>query len=401
MTTSTTTNDLNYDPTSIDTARNPHDLFRRLRNEAPLYYNEERDFYALSRLEDVERAHIDRQTFLSGRGVTLSMITMNFPIPKGTVLFEDAPTHAIHRSMLAQMFTARRVADLEPTIRQLCADLLDPFVGVGSFDFETDFGAVMPTKVIGMLVGIPEQDQIAVRDHFDANRTRETQNDRGGEGNILDGEIFADYIDWRVEHPSDDIMTVLLNVEFEDETGTTRRLTREELLAYVNIVAAAGNDTTRRLIGWTGKVLADHPDQRRLLLEDPSLVPQAIDEILRFEPPTNQACRYVAHDVELHGTTVPQGSVMALLLTAANRDDRHFDTPDRFDVSRAPGQIFSFGWGPHYCLGQALARLEGRIALEEVLRRFPVWEVDADNSQFGFDGDGGLRGWDRLPVFTM
>jgi cytochrome P450 len=205
-------------------------------------------------------------------------------------------------------------------------------------------------------------------------------------------------VDWRAENPSDDVISQLLQAEFEDEDGVTRHLTREELLAYVNIVAAAGNDTTRRLISYTGKVLAEHPDQRRMVAEDPGLAANTIEEMLRFEPPPLQSCRYVDRDVELYGQTVPAGSHMALLVTSANRDERHIEDPDRFDINRTPGQIFTFGFGAHYCIGQALARLQGRIALEEVLKRWPEWEVDWDNTKFVFDG--ALRGWDSLPVFT-
>jgi cytochrome P450 len=289
------------------------------------------------------------------------------------------------------MFTPRKVKEVEPTIRQLCADLLDPLVETGRFDFAKDLGAIMPTKVVGMLIGIPDDRSESVRDHFDANR-------RQGPDHETDftGAIFAEYVDWRAENPSNDVITQLLNAEFEDERGVTRRLTREELLAYVNIVAAAGNDTTRRLISWTGKVLAEHPDQRRMVAEDRSLVTNTIEEVLRYEPPPLQACRYAAKESEWHGQTVPEGSIMALLVASANRDERRIEDPDRFDVTRTPGQIFTFGFGAHYCIGQALARLQGQIALDEVLNRFPEWEVDWDNAQFAFDTD--LRGWDSLPA---
>jgi cytochrome P450 len=293
------------------------------------------------------------------------------------------------------MFTPRKVSGLEPQIREFCAQQLDPLVGTGHFDFAKDLGAVMPTKVVGMLIGIPEDRSESIRDHFDRFRSGERPENRQ---EVFDGKIFAEYIDWRMEHPSDDVMSQLLFAEFEDENGVQRTLTRDEVLAYVNIVAAAGNDTTRRLISWSGKVLAEHPDQRKMLVEDPGLAPNAIEEVLRFEPPPLQACRYAARDSEWHGQTVPAGSIMALLVASANRDDRHFDDPDRFDIRRASGQIFTFGFGAHYCLGHALARLQGRIALEEVLARFPEWEVDWDNAEFAFDGD--LRGWDSLPVFT-
>ena len=386
--------ELIYDPYSEEVAYNPHPLFRRLRNEAPLYHNEEQDFYALSRFDDVERVHLDKDTYISSRGVTLSLLKANVEFPPGTVIFEDPPAHTIHRSLLSRMFTPKKVSALEPQIRSLCAELLDPLVGRGGFDFASDLGAVMPTKVVGMLIGIPDEASESVRDHFDAFRKDRSETHM----EVFDGAIFAEYIDWRIDHPSDDVMTQLLYAEFEDETGIRRRLTREELLAYVNIVAAAGNDTTRRLISWTGKVLAEHPDQLRMLVEDRTLVLNAIEEVLRFEPPPLQNCRYVARDCEWYGRTVPAGSALAMLVPSANRDERHIDDPDRFDVTRRPGQIFTFGFGAHYCLGQALARLQGRIALEEVLARFPEWEVDWDNAKFVCDGD--LRGWDALPVLT-
>lgn len=390
------TEPLVYDPKSMETGYDPHALFRRLRDEAPLYYNEEQDFYALSRFDDVERAHVERDTFISSRGVTLDLLKADVEFPPGTVIFEDPPSHTIHRALLSRMFTPRKVAGLEPKIRALCAELLDPLVGTGRFDFATDLGAIMPTKVVGMLIGIPDEDAEAIRDHFDSFRNERRDNE--DRHDVFDGEIFAQYIDWRAAHPGDDVITQLLNAEFEDEQGERRHLTREELLAYVNIVAAAGNDTTRRLISWTGKVLAEHPDQRRLLVEDTTLIPNAIEEVLRFEPPPLQSCRYVAKDTEWYGQTVPAGSHMALLVASANRDERHFDDPDRFDVRRTPGQIFTFGFGAHYCIGQALARLQGRLALDEVLKRFPEWDVDYDNAKFVFDGD--LRGWDSLPVTT-
>src|SRR5438045_3637155 len=165
-------------------------------------------------------------------------------------------------------------------------------------------------------------------------------------------------------------MTELLFAEFEDETGTSRRLTRDEVLIYVSVVSGAGNGTTNRLIGWMGKVLAEHPEQRRALVEDRALVPNAIEELLRFEPPGPHVARFVSEDVEYHGQTVPAGSALLLMVASANHDDRRFDDPERFDIHRNFGQHVTFGYGAHYCLGAALARLEGRIALDEVLRRF-------------------------------
>jgi cytochrome P450 len=193
-------------------------------------------------------------------------------------------------------------------------------------------------------------------------------------------------------------MTELIRAEFEDEIGTKRRLTRAEILTYVSVLAGAGNETTTRLIGWAGKVLGDHPQERRMLVEDRSLIPNAVEEILRFEPPAPHVGRYVARDVEIHGRTVPKGSAMLMLVGAANRDERRYADADRFDVRRNIGQHFTFGFGAHFCLGAALARLEGRVALEEILKRFPAWEVDLTRAKLASTST--VRGWETLPVFT-
>ena len=247
-------------------------------------------------------------------------------MPSGVLIFEDPPVHTVHRRLMSRVFTPKRVAALEPQIREFCARSLDPLVGAEEFDFIADLGAQMPMRVIGMLLGIPEQDQEAVRDKVDANLRTEAGQPMEVSENFVPTDMFADYIDWRADHPSDDIMTELLQAEFEDETGTVRRLTRDELLTYISVITGAGNETTGRLIGWTGKVLADHPDQRRELVEDRSLLPNAIEEVLRFEPPAPHAARYVAQDVEIQGQTVPEGSIMVLLPGSANHDDRRFPT---------------------------------------------------------------------------
>ena len=393
------TDDVYFDPYDVEINADPYPVFRRLREEAPLYYNERHDFYALSRYEDVNRAIVDHGLFSSARGAILELIRANIPIPSGVLIFEDPPVHDIHRKLLARMFTPRKIALLETKIREFCAKSLDPVVDTGRFDFVTDLGAQMPMKTISALIGIPEADQQAVRDHVtEQMRTEAGQPMKAAEEGLVSGDIFADYIDWRAEHPSDDIMTELLNVEFVDETGTTRRLTRDELLVYLNVVAGAGNDTTTRLIGWAGKVLAEHPDQRRQLVEDPTLIPKAVEELVRFEPPAPHVARYVTCDVEYYGRTVPEGSVMMMLIGAANRDHHQFPPEgDVFDINREVHAHLGFSVGAHYCLGSALARLEGRVALEEILKRFPEWEVDLPNA--ALSPTSTIRGWDTMPAF--
>lgn len=398
MTTSAT-DELYYDPWNADLNVDPYPMFKRIRDEAPLYYNQVHDFYALSRFDDVNRTLVDHQSFSSARGAVLEIIKSGIEIPSGLLVFEDPPIHDIHRNLLARAFTPRMINALEPKVREFTQKCLDPVVGGDSFDFVKDLGAVMPLRVVGMLFGIPEDYQRRIQEDGD----RHVRTERGGqmtdnpEGALSDGQVFADFIDWRIDHPADDLTTELLNAEFEDETGTVRNLRRDELLLFMNVVAVAGAETTTRLIGWSGKLLSEHPAQRRQLIADRSLLPGAIEEILRYEPPALQIARYVTRDVEFHGSTVPQGSALLTLVGAANRDERRFgDDAEIFDISRPPRQHLTFGVGAHYCLGNALARIEGRIALDEILNRFPNWEVDLDNAVLA--SASAVRGWDSMPA---
>jgi cytochrome P450 len=390
--------DIYYDPYDFEIDVDPYPVWKRMRDEAPLYYNEKYDFYAVSRFDDVERCSVDWRTYLSGRGSVLEMIKMGVDIPPGSILFEDPPTHDIHRSLLSRVFTPRRIAEIEPKVRAFCAASLEPLVGAGGFDFIGDLGAQMPMRTIGMLLGIPEQDQEALRDRLDSGmRLKEGAPPDPNDTLVsLADEAFAEYIDWRAEHPSDDLMTELLNAEFEDHTGVTRTLSREEILGYVGLLAGAGNETTTRLIGWMGKLLAENPGERRKVVEDRSLVPNTIEELLRIEAPSPVQSRYISRDVEHYGQKIDAGNVMVLLTAAGNHDERHFPDPDRFDIEREIDHHLSFGYGIHFCLGAALARLEGRVALDEVLDRFPEWDVDWERAEQAHTST--VRGWEKLPV---
>ncbi len=395
--TASTTSAAYYDPYDPEIHADPYPAFRRLREEAPLYYNEQYDFYALSRFADVDQGLIDHTTFSSAKGGILEIIKANVEMPSGVFIFEDPPLHTAHRGLLSRVFTPKKMNALEPQIREYCAKVLDPLVGGDGFDFVRDFGTIMPMRVIGMLLGIPEVDQDAVRQRGDDRLRHEAGTPQDYDNHsFADGTFFAEYIEWRADNPSDDLMTDLLHAEFEDPSGEVRTLTREEILIFVNILATAGNETTNRLIGWSGKILAEHPDQRRALGADRDLLPNAIEEILRYEPPAIQICRSVTRDVEYYGQTVPEGSAMMFLAGAANRDHRVFPPDgDVFDVHRTMGHHLAFGYGIHFCLGAALARLEGRIALDEVLTRFPDWDVDLDNAVLDHSA---VRGWQSLPA---
>lgn len=388
-----------FDPYKVELRADPYPTYKRLRDEAPLYYNEQYDFYAVSRADDIERGLLDRETYISGRGGILEIIKSNAQFPRGVFIMEDPPLHTVHRALLAKTFTPKRMNALEPKIREFCARCLDPLVGTGRFDFVADLGAQMPMRVIGMLLGIPDQDLETVRAQADTQLRTEPGKPMAYDVSHTVGESFDEYIEWRTKHPSDDLMTELLNAQFKDETGTTRKLTREEILSMVNMLAGAGNETTNRLIGWTGKVLAEHPDQRRELVENRALIPSAIEEILRFEPPGPQIGRYVDRDVEVHGQKIPKGSTMLFIIASGNRDERRYADAERFNIHRQMRSHLVFGYGIHTCLGAALARAEGRLALDEILKRFPDWEVDYDNASLMSTST--VRGWDSMPVFTQ
>jgi cytochrome P450 len=386
-----------FDPYDVDINADPYPTYRRLREEAPIYHNERYDFWALSRHDDVHKGLLNWQTFSNTRSDILDIIKAGVDLPPGVILFEDPPLHTMHRGLMSRVFTPRRMAALEDQVREFCVRCLDPLVGSGGFDIVAELASMMPMRVIGMLLGIPEQDQVAVRNRTDANlRTEPGKPMKVKQEAVANGDIFADYIEWRATHPSDDLMTQLLTAEFEDEHGEKRTLTRPEVLTYTAVIAGAGNETTGRLIGWLAKVLAEHPDQRRAVVQDRALIPNVIDETLRFEPTGHATARSVTEDVEYYGTTVPAGSPILLLLASANRDERRFENPDVYDARRNDLQHLTFGYGHHFCLGASLARLEGRVALDELLNRFPEWDIDYDNIKLAPTST--VRGWERMPL---
>lgn len=390
-----------YDPFDHRIDDDPYPVWARMRAEAPLYRNEKYNFYALSRYADVVRALPDWQTYRSGHGTTADILFSGIEVPPGILLFEDPPLHDLHRRLLSRVFTPRRMLAVEDLVRDFCTRALDSLQDLDGFDVVTNFGAILAMRTIGYLLGLPEEGQQAIRDRNDALITV-TESDGGVNEvspTIFEESIamFADYIQWRADHPSDDLMTDLLNAEIEEPDGTVRRLERNEVLAYTAMIAGAGNETSTRLIAFMTQLLAEHPDQRAELVADRSLIPGAVEETLRYEPPSPVQARYVAQDAQWYGHTVTEGSYMLLLNGSANRDAAHFEEPDRFDIHRQGGHL-SFGQGIHFCLGSALARLEARIAVEEMLDRWPQWEVDYAGAERARTSS--VRGWSKLPVRT-
>lgn len=316
------------------------------------------------------------------------------------MIFMDPPEHDRLRALVSRAFSPRRIAELEPTVREIVRGYLDPQVGGSGFDFVADFGAKVPMMVISAMLGVPPEDREQIRQWTDETLHREPgEVDPGPRiGPILAqvGGYFLRYVNERREKPRDDMMTDLIEADIEDETGTKRRLADAELVAFIMLISGAGNETVARLLGFAGHTLARNPREREKLVERPGLIPNAIEELLRYEAPSPVQGRTVMRDVEWYGTPIPAGSVILLLTGSAGRDERQYPDPDRFDVEREVGRHMSFGYGTHFCLGASLARLEGRVALEEALARFPRWEVDWDGVERVTTST--VRGFAKLPI---
>jgi cytochrome P450 len=390
---------LYWDPFDTDIDRDPYDVWRRMRDDAPVYRNERFDFYALTRYADVEAAHRDPATYSSAHGTVLELMS-DHVMGGGFMIFMDPPDHTQLRSLVSRAFTPRRVTRLEVRIRELCAELFDAQTGRSRFDYVQDFSARLPAEVIAALIGVPEGDREFVRNHIDLMFHIEPGvgmiNDISlRAGNVLTHYLHEQLVD-RAAHPRDDMLTDLTVAEITDETGAIRKLTAAESATFANLIVSAGTETVARLLGNFAVVLAANPDQRAELVADPALIPNTVEELLRFEAPSPVQGRWTTRAVELHGRTIPANSKVLLLTGAAGPDERKYPDADRFDVHRPIDHHVAFGYGIHFCLGGALARLEGRIGMEETLRRFPTWEVDHDEVVRLHTST--VRGYSQVPI---
>ncbi len=386
-----------YDPYDYRIDADPHPIWARMRDEAPVYYNDRFDFYALSRFSDVYAASVNHETFSSAEGTVLELI--GSPLDPPPMIFMDPPRHTAFRKMVASIFTPRRMGLLEERIHELCRGYLDPFREASTFDYVGDFGARLPVMVVSSLLGIPREDQDMVRAWTDAVLHRnEGETGMSAEALAAFGSVHAYFqaqIEERRTRPRDDLMSDLITSELPESTGP-RRLTDGELHVFFNLISSAGNETVARLLGWTALTLAQWPAQRARLVENPSLIPSAVEELLRWEAPSPIQARVLTRPVELHGTTLPQGAKVALLTGSAGRDPREFADPDRFDATREITRHVSFGYGIHFCLGASLARIEARTAIAETLERFPEWDVDENAVEMVHTST--VRGPARVPL---
>jgi cytochrome P450 len=375
-----------YDPYDAGIDADPYPVWKRLRDDAPLYYNEQHDFYALSRFPDVLAASLDWTTYSSARGTVLEFIDTITPPTEapetdpsfGMMIFTDPPRHEELRRLVSRAFTPRRVSALDVRVRELCAEFLEPQRGGTGFDYVEDFAAKIPTMVIGELLGVPKHDQDQLRQWGDVMLRLEPDGMSAEKMEAI--ERFGKYMEAMVEErrrtPRDDMVSDLIAAEITRDDGSRRKLDHQEVMAFFTLLEIAGSETTARLLGWASVLLARHPEQRAKLVADRALVPNAVEELLRYEPPSPIQARFVTRAAEWHGHVVPAGSKIALLTGSAGHDEREFADPDRFDVERRFDRHVTFGYGVHFCLGANLARLEAQIVIEETLGRFPEWHVD-------------------------
>jgi len=400
-----TVTDLYYDPYDYTIDTDPYPIWKRMRDEAPVYYNEKLDFYALTRYDDVLEGLLATDTFVSSHGILLEVIT-DEPYGIPMMIMMDPPEHTKLRKLVARAFTPRRIADLEQRIVKLCHEFFDTVEGEDEFDYIERFAGVLPPTVILQLVGYPEGHARAFKEMQDHNlhvdegstATANARRDLVNENGEIDNEAFAiipELMEMRRKDPQDDLLTGLVHAEIEDD-GETLTLTLEEILAFVQLISGAGTETVARLLGFAAVTLNRFPDQRQLLLDDPSLMSNAVEELLRYEAPSPTQSRWVARDVELHGVTIPRGAKISLLNGSADRDERHFPDPDVFDVRRDIDRHLALGYGAHFCIGAALARLESRVALAETLKRFPTWDID--ESRLEFVHTATVRGYASVPM---
>ena len=375
--------------------RDPFSMYAALREHDPVHHVADGDFYVLTRFEDVWAAAGDPQTFSSARGLTVAYDEMDVTGLEVAMpmVFLDPPAHTAFRRLVTKDLTTRAVATIEPAVRAFVVERLESLRGAGTIDIVAQLCKALPSFVVAHYLGVPDADRPLFDRWTEAIVQAAAAGKAGAAGDPFAELLgyFASLIDRRRREPADDIVSDL--ARRGEDTVTTARI-----LGFAFTMVTGGNDTATGMLAGAACLLTERPDQRARLLADPALIPNAVEEILRFEPPAPHVARYVARDVEVHGRTVPEGSVMMLLIGAANRDDRRHPDGDRFDIHRQVDQHLTFSHGIHFCLGAALARLEGRVALEEVLKRFPEWEVDWSRAKLATTST--VRGWETLPVLT-
>jgi cytochrome P450 len=372
-----------FDPFSDEYFNDPSEVYRRLRDEAPVYYNARYGFYALSRFADVVAAHRDWQGFSSTHGVDLSMLTRVDPaIIKSfrSIIMMDPPEHEVMRALVSRVFTPRAIASLEPMIRTVISGYLAELDGRDEFDAVADFSAPFPVEIISRMLGVPEDDRQQIRHWLDLSLHREPGDldptPEGQRAMIETGAYFSALTAEKRKHPVDDMLSRLTQVTVDRGDGVDTGLDDNEIAGFATLLGGAGAETVTKLVGNAVVVFGRHPDQWQAVLDDSEKLPRAVEEILRYLPPSQYQGRFSHEDRTFEGGTIPAGYPVLLITGAATRDPRAFDHPDEFDIERPANVAIGFGHGVHSCLGAALARMESRIAIDELGARWPRYEVD-------------------------
>ena len=370
---------MELNPFSYDFHDDPYPTYRWLRDHAPVYRNEALNFWALSRWDDVLSAALEHDTYSSAKGTVLEMdaeMIAGFPI----ILFMDPPRQTRLRRLVSKAFTPARIGALEPFIRATAVELLEQMRAAGRADFIADFAARLPITVISAMIGVPAADRDMIREWTDESLSRDADSPqipaRAMAASARLGQYYYQLATEKRAHPTDDMISLLAHAEFVDDAGEPQRLNDAELVGFCSLLSAAGNETVTKLLGNAVVLLARHPDQRRRLVEDPTRIPDAVEETLRYWPPSQYQGRTLTRDVTRHGVTMPRDGFVLLLTGAACRDERQFTDADDFDIDRDVPLQLAFGHGAHKCLGAALARLESRVCLEELHQRIPEYAID-------------------------
>jgi cytochrome P450 len=386
---------LEFDPYSYDVHEDPYPLYKRLRDEAPAYWNERLRFWALSRHADVLAGFKDTVRFSSAGGVSLERSSQSDPSSVAFFIAMDPPRHDKYRNLVSKAFTPRRIAELEPRIRTLTDAYIDRFIEARRCDFIGDFSAKLPMDVVSEMLGVPPDDRDTLREwadlvlHREAGMSEVPPAGIAASGSLL--QYFARLVAQRRARPDADLTSALLAAELDGE-----HLTDREVMAFLFLMIIAGNETTTKLLGNAVYWLWRNPDQRALVRQQPDLVPRWVEETLRYDNSSQALARTLTTDVTLHGQTMRAGDKVLLLVGAANRDERAFPDPDRYDLFRDHSESLSFGKGTHFCLGASLARLEGRVALEAVQHRFPDFELDP--ARLVRVHNPNVRGYASMPI---
>jgi cytochrome P450 len=369
-----------FDPFSEEFFNNPFDTYRRMREEAPLYYDEDEDFYALTRHEDVAAAFKDFEAYSSARGCDLAMVRTG-EVPQRSIIFMDPPDHRHMRSLLNKAFTPRAIQSQRETVIELVEKYLsaaDP----DHFDVVQDFSGPFPVEVITSMAGVPEESRQQVRHWIDTGLHREPgqiePSEAGVQANMDSATFYYNLIQVRRADPQDDMISRLIAAEIPRVDGHLSKLDDIEITGFAVLLGGAGAETVTKLLGNAAVIFAKHPDQWQKLLDDRGKIPAAVEELLRYEGPVQYNVRYTLKEARLRHGTIPAGKPVFLIGAAANRDPEAFTDADKFDIDRdrTEAQNLGLGYGIHSCLGAALARMESAIALEKLLDFMPRYEVD-------------------------